>query len=45
LDAQSAFKSQQQQAWGAALVLLVLVLALAVVGRLVAGRLTRRARA
>ncbi len=44
-DAQSAFKSQQQQAWGAALVLLVVVLALAIVGRLVASRLTRRARA
>jgi len=45
LDAQSAFKDLQQQAWGAAFVLLATVLALAVVGRVVAGRLTRRARA
>jgi phosphate transport system permease protein len=45
LDAQSAFKDFQQQAWGAALVLLVVVLALAIVGRLVARRLNRRARA
>jgi phosphate transport system permease protein len=45
LDAQSAFRDLQQQAWGAALVLLVVVLALAIVGRLVSGRLNRRARA
>ena len=45
LDAQSPFKNLQQQAWGTALALVVVVLALAVVGRLVAGRLNRRARA
>ena len=42
---QSAFKTLQQQAWAAALVLLTVVLVLALVARLVAGRLTRRARA
>jgi len=45
LDAQSAFKDVQQQAWGAAFVLLTIVLMLAIVGRVVAGRLTRQARA
>lgn len=45
LDAQSPFKDLQQQAWGTALVLVALVLALAILGRIVAGRLTRRARA
>ena len=45
LDAQSPFKNLQQQAWGTALALVVVVLALAIVGRLVAGRLNRRARA
>ncbi|HEV2368852.1 MAG TPA: phosphate ABC transporter permease PstA [Acidimicrobiales bacterium] len=43
LDSQSAFRGLQSQAWGAAFVLVVLVLVLAVVGRVVAGRLTRRA--
>ena len=45
LDAQSPFKNLQQQAWGTALALVVVVLALSIVGRLVAGRLNRRARA
>jgi phosphate transport system permease protein len=45
LDAQSAFKDLQQQAWGAAFVLLAVVLVLAIGGRVVAGRLTRRAQA
>jgi phosphate transport system permease protein len=45
LDAQSPFKNLQQQAWGTALALVVVVLALAIVGRLVAERLNRRARA
>jgi len=45
LYTQSAFKPVQAQAWAAAFVLLVLVLALAIIGRVVATRLTRRARA
>lgn len=40
----SAFAAQQQTAWATAFVLLVLVLILSVAARLVAARLTRRAR-
>ncbi len=40
----SPFPSDQQVAWGAALVLLLFVLVLSIVARLVAGRLNRRAR-
>ncbi|MHB8681550.1 MAG: phosphate ABC transporter permease PstA [Acidimicrobiales bacterium] len=45
LDSQSQGADLRQQAWGTALVLLVAVLLLAVIGRIVAGRLTRRAQA
>jgi phosphate transport system permease protein len=43
-DGQSAFKDLQQEAWGAAFVLMVGVLILSIVGRMFAARLTRKTR-
>jgi phosphate transport system permease protein len=44
LDGTTAFKQLQQDAWGAAFVLMVAVLLLSIIGRLFAGRLTRKSR-
>jgi len=43
-DGQTAFKDLQQDAWGAAFVLMAGVLLLSIVGRLFAARLTRKSR-
>jgi ABC-type phosphate transport system permease subunit len=43
-DGTTAFKDLQQDAWGAAFVLMVGVLLLSIVGRLFAARLTRKSR-
>ena len=43
-DGTSAFKELQQDAWGAAFVLLVSVLVLSIIGRIIAARLTNKSR-
>jgi phosphate transport system permease protein len=43
-DGTSAFKNLQQDAWGAAFVLLVSVLVLSIIGRIIAARLTNKSR-
>jgi phosphate transport system permease protein len=43
-DGTSAFKDLQQDAWGAAFVLMVGVLILSIIGRTFAARLTRKSR-